>query len=210
LPPSKASHDSSWLFLSDILANICRQAFITSSLVISYDIPSTIQGGIILRSDYFVIPVRIPASKIRAAMPDDEEDDERNCADEAPEEEQTHVHEFLGSTFIAESGEEAHNHRFAGISGEAIKVCGSHIHKIFTRTDFFDHFHFIQRFTGPAVYVDEECNGEIFIQSYPGSRGEGKHVHFVQGFTTLEDGHKHKLQFATLIEAPLLPEEQYF
>ena len=36
------------------------------------------------------------------------------------EEEQRHVHEFLGSTKLAEEEEERHNHRFAGVTGEAI------------------------------------------------------------------------------------------
>ena len=36
------------------------------------------------------------------------------------EEEQSHVHEFLGSTRLAELEEEPHNHRFAGVSCEAI------------------------------------------------------------------------------------------
>lgn len=102
-------------------------------------------------------------------------------------EKQTHVHEFLGSTEIAEEEFEPHNHRFAGVSGEAIPAKGSHIHKILTRTDFFDeHFHEIEDFTGPAIEV-----------------GNGKHVHFAKGETTFNDGHDHDFQFATLIENPL-------
>lgn len=99
---------------------------------------------------------------------------------------QTHVHEFLGSTKLAEAGSDRHNHRFAGVTGEAVPKGKSHVHLIKTRTDFFDHFHGIQIFTGPAIPV-----------------GNGKHIHFVMGKTTLADGHVHVFQVGTLIEEPL-------
>ena len=112
-------------------------------------------------------------------------DEEReDCA-----EEQTHVHEFEGSVKLAEFEADVHNHRFAGISGEVIPCGDSHIHKIFTKTDFFDHFHFICVLTGKAICV-----------------GNGKHVHFATDFTSCNDGHRHEFQFATLIDSPLLPE----
>ena len=99
----------------------------------------------------------------------------------------THVHEFLGSTKLAELQEDPHNHRFAGVSGEVIPVGNSHIHEIFTRTDFYeDHFHKILVRTGPAICV-----------------GDGKHVHFVAGQTTEAEGHVHEFVFATLIENPI-------
>jgi hypothetical protein len=101
--------------------------------------------------------------------------------------EQRHVHEFLGSTRLAELEEDPHNHRFAGVSGEAIPVGFSHIHEIMTKTDFFDHFHRIKARTGPAIPV-----------------GEGRHVHFVEAVTSVNDDHNHKLIFATLIEEPIL------
>jgi hypothetical protein len=103
---------------------------------------------------------------------------------------QTHVHEFLGSTKLAEEGEERHNHRFAGVSGEAKRISGTtrHRHAIMTNTDFFDHFHQIRVESGPNIDV-----------------GDGKHVHFVKGMTTLVDGHVHQFVFATLIESPLTP-----
>lgn len=105
---------------------------------------------------------------------------------------QRHVHEFLGSTKLAESGAGRHNHRFAGVTGEAIPTLGSHKHKINTKTDYFDHFHELKDvFTGPAINV-----------------GNGKHVHFVKGETTFDDGHDHDFQFATLIESPLLPKDR--
>ena len=104
-------------------------------------------------------------------------------------ERQTHVHEFLGSTRLAELEEDPHNHRFAGVSGQAICAPGGHIHLIKTATDFFDHFHLINVRTGPPIPV-----------------GEGRHVHFVFGTTTLVDGHVHEFIFATLIEAPIFEE----
>ncbi len=103
---------------------------------------------------------------------------------------QTHVHEFLGSTRLAELEEEPHNHRFAGVSGQAIPTGNrQHYHIIETNTDFFDHFHRIRVRTGPAIPV-----------------GEGRHVHFVMGVTTRNDGHVHEFIFATLIEAPIFDE----
>lgn len=106
-----------------------------------------------------------------------------NCSNSS--EEQTHVHEFLGSTKFAEECDDRHNHRFAGVSSEAIPKCGSHVHKIKTRTDFLDHFHEICVTTGLAISV-----------------GNGKHVHLVTRVTTVVDNHKHVFIFATLIEAP--------
>jgi hypothetical protein len=104
-----------------------------------------------------------------------------------PKKRQTHVHEFLGSTRLAELNEDPHNHRFAGVSDEAIPMGCSHVHNIFTNTDFFeDHFHEICIQSGPAICVSDE-----------------KHVHFVWGITTEEDEHVHKFVFATLIENPI-------
>lgn len=105
---------------------------------------------------------------------------------------QSHTHEFLGSTKLAaeEEGEEIHNHRFAGVSSEVILVPGGHVHEILVNTDFFDHLHEVGVRTGLQIPV-----------------GNGKHVHFAEGNTTFNDGHCHKFQFTTLIDAPLLPEE---
>lgn len=102
---------------------------------------------------------------------------------------QRHVHEFEGSTKLAEQGEDRHNHRFAGVTSQAIPFGKSHIHEIvFTHTDFLDHFHNLKKIrTGPAIQV-----------------GNGKHVHFVKGMTTLNDGHLHQFNFATLIQKPLV------
>jgi len=103
---------------------------------------------------------------------------------------QRHVHEFEGSTQLAEAGADRHNHRFAGVTGQAIRSGKSHVHEIdLSRTDFLNHFHKLKKIrTGPAIPV-----------------GNGKHVHFVTGQTTLNDGHVHRFKFATLIQAPLVP-----
>ena len=100
---------------------------------------------------------------------------------------QTHVHEFLASTKLAEQGADRHNHRSAGVTGEVIPVGSSHIHRITTNTDFLNHHHKVIIRTGPAIFV-----------------GNGKHIHFVQGSTTLDDGHVHRFNFATLIDKPLV------
>jgi len=104
--------------------------------------------------------------------------------------EQTHDHEFLGSTRLAELEDDPHNHRFAGVSGPEIKVVGGHVHQVSSRTDFFDHFHAFSAITGPQIPV-----------------GDGRHVHFAKATTTLNDGHVHVLIFATLINAPIITEE---
>ncbi|MCL6447356.1 MAG: YmaF family protein [Armatimonadetes bacterium] len=105
-----------------------------------------------------------------------------------PEKSQTHVHEYLGSTKLAEENEERHNHRFAGVTSQVIPLPGwLHKHGLFTNTDFFeDHLQEIAVETGPDINV-----------------GDGKHVHFVEGTTTKDDGHVHEFIFATLIESPL-------
>lgn len=103
------------------------------------------------------------------------------------EKKQTHVHEFVGSVRLAELEEDPHNHRFAGVSGQAISSGCGHVHRLCTRTDFFnDHFHEINVITGPAIPV-----------------GAGRHVHFVYACTEESDGHRHAFIVATLIENPI-------
>ena len=100
---------------------------------------------------------------------------------------QTHVHEYEGSTRIAEEEEEPHNHRFAGVTSEAIPRGNSHVHQLLGNSDFFEeHHHEVGAMTGPAIPV-----------------GNGRHVHFVSGTTTCDDGHTHDFIFATLIENPI-------
>jgi len=101
---------------------------------------------------------------------------------------QRHVHEFEGSVRLAELNEDPHNHRFAGVSGQAIPLKGgNHIHEICTKTDFYEeHFHLIDVKSGPGIPV-----------------GGGRHVHFVSAMTNVEDGHDHEFIVATLIENPI-------
>lgn len=112
-----------------------------------------------------------------------------NCPDNY--EKQMHTHEFLGSTQLAELEEDPHNHRFAGVTGEAIKYGKNHYHELKTNTDFVDHFHVVKDKTELATPV-----------------GDGKHVHFVMGTTTERDNHTHDFIFATLIESPLIPDNR--
>ena len=100
---------------------------------------------------------------------------------------QSHVHEFQGSTKIAEAEEEPHNHRFAGVTSQVIPVGTSHVHVVFTNTDFFeDHHHEVAAVSGPPIIVGDE-----------------KHVHFFNSVTTVDDDHFHEFQFATLIQSPI-------
>jgi hypothetical protein len=100
---------------------------------------------------------------------------------------QRHNHEYTGSVRLAES-DDLHNHRFCGVTGEAIPMPnGNHCHELETRTDFYeDHFHMVCMKTGPGIPV-----------------GNDRHVHYVKGATTVEDNHCHEYQFATLIENPI-------
>jgi hypothetical protein len=101
------------------------------------------------------------------------------------QQQQRHVHEFTGSTRLA--GATVHNHRFAGMSSQAIPVGRDHIHAIRTDTDFdVEHLHSIAVFSGPSIRV-----------------GGGRHVHSASGSTSLDLGHRHEFIVATLIEDPL-------
>lgn len=113
---------------------------------------------------------------------------------------QSHVHEYIDSTGMTKDDREKHNHRFAGVSGEAIYVPGSHVHRIEARTDFFDHFHDIRIITGPAT----------FLLDRNARKSDRKHVHFVEGFTLNANRHRHDIEFVTLIEAPLDTEDGSF
>ena len=42
----------------------------------------------------------------------------------------TEKDKFIGSTEFAEEGRDRHNHRFAGVTGEAIRYGKSHVYKI--------------------------------------------------------------------------------
>lgn len=111
---------------------------------------------------------------------------------------QAHVHEFSGSTELTEEGVARHNHRFAGISGEAIYVPGSHVHRLAARTDYFDHYHEFHVISGPATFL---LDSEV-------KKSDRKHVHFAEGATGYADSHIHSFEFATLVEAPLFIENK--
>lgn len=98
-----------------------------------------------------------------------------------------HVHEFIGSTFIAERCEDPHNHRFATVSGRAVPFEGSHVHEITFRTDSYDgHVHEFTGTSSPAFPI-----------------ADGRHVHFVKARTAMADGHVHEFRAASLIEDPI-------
>ena len=100
---------------------------------------------------------------------------------------QTHTHEYAGSVKLAELNEDPHNHRLAGVTGEAIPKGNSHVHKLEGNTDFYaEHFHEAPATTGIAIPV-----------------GQGRHVHFVESQTTIIDGHRHEFILATLIDNPI-------
>ena len=96
---------------------------------------------------------------------------------------QTHVHEIQGSTMI--SGCNPHNHRFATISGGAIKTCEGHVHEVKFKTDFAGHYHRFKGVTSNAIPLPN-----------------GKHTHFIKSCTSIEDSHKHEFEFSTMIENP--------
>lgn len=119
--------------------------------------------------------------------------DDEKCRPNTKSEFHRHDHEFLGSTRLAELEEDPHNHRFAGVSGPAIKVPGGHVHVVQSRTDFYeDHFHVFRATSGLQIPV-----------------GDGRHVHFVEATTNEVDDHTHNLIFATLIENPIGEEKCY-
>lgn len=116
------------------------------------------------------------------------EDNKYKCSRECDM--QTHVHEIAGSVRLAELEDDPHNHRFAGVTNEVIRVNGGHIHKLQTKTDFYEnHFHLICVKTGLQVIVGE---GE-----------DARHVHFIDSNTEIADEHFHEFIAATLIENPI-------
>lgn len=97
-----------------------------------------------------------------------------------------HLHEVQGSTQVAESGCEAHSHRFATVTSEPVILKnGKHAHKLTFRTDTYDgHCH---EFCGMTTEEYEICDG---------------HVHYCEGKTSESDGHCHEFKFITHIENP--------
>ena len=103
-----------------------------------------------------------------------------------------HTHEFEESTKLAETGDDRHNHRVAGVTSEPIAVPGGHVHAIDkANTDFLDHHH--------EIGVTDVITGiNIPIP------GTNKHVHVVSGTTTVMDQHSHDFLFTTQIDSPLV------
>lgn len=103
---------------------------------------------------------------------------------------QTHVHEFEESVKLAETGDDRHNHRVAGVTSEVIPITDVihvHVFGVFN-TDFLDHHHEIGGVTGPNIPIPDT----------------NKHVHVISGTTTLNDGHVHAFLFTTQIDSPLV------
>lgn len=99
-----------------------------------------------------------------------------SCPDPTDE---THTHEFLGSTRLAEEGDDRHNHRFAGVTtGEIPTQGGNHVHGFESNTDSVDHFHEIAGTTGPAIVLNPQA--PVAMQ---------KHIHLARGTTTEFDQH---------------------
>lgn len=103
--------------------------------------------------------------------------------------EQKHVHELQGSVKIADE-EEPHNHRFCTVTGEAIPYgVDNHVHEVVFRTDYFDgHYHEYCGKTGCAIPVGN------------------RHVHYIEAVTSMDDGHRHAFEAATMIEDPIKKE----
>ena len=99
-----------------------------------------------------------------------------------------HVHEVIGSTFIAERCNDPHNHRIAAVSGKAIPFMDSHVHNITFRTDSYDgHYHEFCGTSSPAIPV-----------------GDGRHVHFAKAYTSYADGHAHEFRLASRSDQRML------
>lgn len=103
---------------------------------------------------------------------------------------QTHTHEFTASTQLALEGELRHNHRFAGVTGEAIPAGNNHFHKLKVNTTFdLGHFHQVILETGLGMTVNPSAPPD-----------EQVHIHFVEGETTVNGAvlHDHDVMFVTL------------
>lgn len=107
-----------------------------------------------------------------------------SCQDNFPKK---HVHEVQGSIEIAGREDDPHNHRFASVSGEAIRCAnGNHFHAVKFRTDFYEnHFHEFCVETGGTIYVGD------------------RYVNFLKSATTVNDNHQHKFRLGTFINDPI-------
>lgn len=105
---------------------------------------------------------------------------QKSCHDE-----HRHVHELQGSVKLGDR-EDPHTHRFCTVTGEAIPHGAfDHFHEVVFRTDTYDdHHHEFKGKTGCAVMVGD------------------RHVHYIEAITSLDDGHRHSFEAATMIENP--------
>lgn len=110
---------------------------------------------------------------------------------------QTHTHEFLGSTMPDAPPNRTdllHSHRFAGVTGEEIPTAKSHVHLFHVNTDFFGaHFHTMKVETGEAIPVFNQKTKII------------GHTHGFTGTTSFDAQHRHGFKGSTLIEDPSGP-----
>ena len=98
--------------------------------------------------------------------------------------EPNHVHEIQALTDSAGSGKDAHTHRLIAITSDPQSIGNNdHVHFVLFKSDFHgSFFHEGWATTGGACNV-----------------GNG-HVHFLNGITTLDDGHWHRYQIATSLD----------
>lgn len=105
--------------------------------------------------------------------------------DNSNQQQQSHVHEILGSVQIGELQEDPHSHRFATVTGEAIPYGMDHYHEVLFTTDFFrEHYHEFHGNTTTSIPI------------------ENTHVHYLESSTTMNDGHAHGFKVVTLISDP--------
>ena len=114
------------------------------------------------------------------------------------DDEDSHTHEFLGTVRQADVGRRrnnatTHSHRVAGVTSGAIEIDNgrNHVHAYHVNTDTFDHFHEIGGRTGPAIFIGNT----------------DKHIHVLCGTTTENNDHTHEYFFTSLIDRPLVEEE---
>ncbi|WOO36473.1 YmaF family protein [Anaerocolumna sp. AGMB13020] len=94
-----------------------------------------------------------------------------------------HVHEVQGYVKMAE---DKHYHKFSFVTGEAVFTGnGEHYHEIAFHTDNAEgHFHTFEGKTYRAVPMGD------------------RHVHYLEGDTSNENGHRHGFRLVTLMNNP--------
>ena len=110
--------------------------------------------------------------------------------------EESHTHEFLGTLRQANVGRSnctLHSHRVAGVTSAAIEIDNgrNHVHAYHINTDTYGHFHEVGGRTGPAIYIGNT----------------DKHIHVLCGTSTENNEHSHEYFFTSLIDRPLVEEE---